>query len=340
MDDETTGKIPPDDTDATRVIPPADEGATQVLNGDTAGATRVMPAAGGSPPAPPPVQPTRLMTHGRKPSSGGDGGGGGFPWWGWLIIVLVIVAAAAAAWFFYLKPSPAPGGDEFIGTWAPESNGGGGLVISRSGDQFKVVVYDDQLKQAGATTADLVSGELKTSVQAAALGVTGVTGTMQVTIMHESAADRLQLKFAAGDVQLEPVYFVRTDVLRPATPTPTPSPTLIPSPTGSPSPSASPSTSGTPSPAADQQVIDGIAKLQVGIVAWASNSNNLYPSPQDVVNGGGISQYVNPWPVNPFTSQPMTPGTSPGSYVYEQLNGGQGYKLTGYLSNGLTYTVP
>ena len=36
----------------------------------------------------------------------------------------------------------------------------------------------------------------------------------------------------------------------------------------------------------------------------------------------------------------MTPGTAPGSYVYEQLSGGQGYKLTGYLSNGLTYTVP
>ena len=36
----------------------------------------------------------------------------------------------------------------------------------------------------------------------------------------------------------------------------------------------------------------------------------------------------------------MAPGTSPGSYVYEQLSGGQAYKLTGYLSNGLTYSVP
>ena len=75
-------------------------------------------------------------------------------------------------------------------------------------------------------------------------------------------------------------------------------------------------------------------------MTWASNNNNLYPSPQDVVTGGGISQFENPWPVNPFTSQPMAPGTAPGSYVYEQLSGGQGYKLTGYLSNGLTYSVP
>jgi hypothetical protein len=36
----------------------------------------------------------------------------------------------------------------------------------------------------------------------------------------------------------------------------------------------------------------------------------------------------------------MTPGTQVGDYTYEQLNGGQGYKITGYLSKGLTYTVP
>ena len=75
-------------------------------------------------------------------------------------------------------------------------------------------------------------------------------------------------------------------------------------------------------------------------MAWAADNNNLYPPPQDVVEGGGISQYVSPWPTNPYTSQPMSPGTSPGSYVYEQMSGGQSYKLTGYLSNGLTYSVP
>ena len=75
-------------------------------------------------------------------------------------------------------------------------------------------------------------------------------------------------------------------------------------------------------------------------MAWAAHHNDLYPPPQDVVEGGGISQYVDPWPTNPYTDQPMAPGTSPGSYVYEQQGGGQAYKLTGYLSDGLTYTVP
>ena len=132
------------------------------------------------------------------------------------------------------------------------------------------------------------------------------------------------------------------DVLLPASPSPTPSPTVSPSPTLSPSPTttASPSPSPSASPTADQQVQAAVAKLQVGIVAWAADNNNLYPPPQDVVEGGGISQYVDPWPTNAFTGQPMAPGTAPGSYVYEQLSGGQAYKLTGYLSNGLTYSVP
>jgi len=346
MDDETTGNQP-DDTeltrvtppagdDATRVMSPAGEGETQVMPGRDTGATRLMPAAGGAPPPPPPAQPTLLMSHSRS------SGSGGVPWWVWLIVALVVIAAAAAVWFLYLRPADtSTAGEQFIGNWAPAAGTGGGLVISQAGDdQFKITQYDGQLQAVGSTTADLVDDQLELSVQASALGLTGVTGKVQGTLTHESADDRLTLQFTSGDLQLEPVTFVRAEVLLPASPTPTPSPSTSPSPTPSPSPSVSPSPSTSASPTTDQQVIDGIAKLQVGIVTWASANNNLYPPPQDVVEGGGISQYVDPWPTNPFTGQPMTPGTAPGSYVYEQLSGGQGYRLTGYLSNGLTYTVP
>jgi hypothetical protein len=345
MDDETTGR-PPDDTeltrvtppadeDATRVVPPAGEGQTQVMPGQDTGATRAMPAAGGTTP-PPPTQPTLLMTHSR------GSGSGGVPWWVWIIVVLVIAAAAAVLWFLYLRPSePSKAGEVFIGSWSPEAGTGGGLVISRTGDtQFKITQYDSQLQPAGSTTADLVNDELQIGVQASALGLTGVTGKVQGALSHDAANDRLTLQFTAGDLQLDPVTFVRAEVLLPASPSPTPSPTASPTPTASPSPTVSPSPSASPSATTDQQVIDGIAKLQVGIVTWASANNNLYPPPQDVVQGGGISQYVDPWPTDPFTSQPMAPGTAPGSYVYEQLSGGQGYRLTGYLSNGLTYSVP
>jgi hypothetical protein len=341
MDDER--RVPDDDTELTRVTPPddqtrvmpPDEGATQVLPGSDTGATRVMPTAG-PPPPPPPSQPTLLMTHGHGPERSG------IPWWVWVIAALAIVAAAAGLWYFYLRPdgTTTTGGEEFIGTWSPETGAGGGLVIKQSADgQFIVTQYDGQLRKAGSTTADLVDEGLEVSVSASAMGLTGVTGSVQGTLTHQGD-DRLRLEFTSGDLALEPAFFVRVEVLLPATPSPTPTPTPSPTPTLSPTttPTTSPSPSG--SPTADQQVIANIAKLQTGIVAWAADNNNLYPSPQDVIQGGGLSQYVDPWPANPFTSAPMAPGTSPGSYVYEQLSGGQAYKLTGYLGNGLTYTVP
>ena len=351
MDDETTGRLPGDDTELTRVTPPDDatqqmpaagEGETQIMPGADTGATRVMPAAGaGQQPPPPPSQPTLVMSHGR---SSGSSEGGGVPWWVWLLVVLAIVAAAAALWYFYLRPqdtTPPTAGDVFIGNWSPDAGTGGGLVIKQSGDQFKITQYDPQLQQAGSTNATLVGEELQVSVSASALGLTDVTGSVKGTLTHDSANDTLTLQFSSGSLQMKPILYVRVDVLLPGT-SPTPSPTVSPSPTLSPSPTttASPSVSPSGSPTADQQVVAAIAKLQVGIVAWAADNNNLYPPPQDVVEGGGISQFVNPWPTNPFTSQPMTPGTAPGSYVYEQLGGGQSYKLTGYLSNGLTYSVP
>ncbi len=349
MDDETTGKLPDDDTELTRVTPPddatqqmpaADAGDTQAMPGADTGATRVMPAAGAGQQPPPPSQPTLVMAHGR-----GNSQGGGVPWWVWLLVVLAIVAAGAALWYFYLRPqnTPTTSGDVFIGNWSPQAGTGGGLVIKRSGDQFKIIQYDPQLQQVGSTTADLVGEELQVSVKASALGLTGVTGSVDGTLTHDSANDTLTLQLSSGSLHMTPIPYVRVDVLLPGSASPTPSPTpYSPSPTASPSPSttASPSPSVSGSPTADQQVVANIAKLQVGVVAWAADHNNLYPPPQDMVEGGGISQYVNPWPTNPFTGQPMTPGTAPGSYVYEQLSGGQAYKLTGYLSNGLTYSVP
>jgi hypothetical protein len=335
-DTELTRVTPPGD-DATRVMPPAGEGETQVMPAADTGATRVMPGAGEAPPPPPPNQPTLLMTHGR-----GDEGGG-VPWWAWLLVILAILAVAAGLWYFYLRPADSTtAGDEFLGHWSPQSGGGGGLVIKQSGEQFAITQYDGQLQNVGTTTADLVDGELTLSVQASAVGLTGVTGKVQGTLTHESADDLLKLQFTAGDLAVEPVYFVRVDVLLPATPSPTPTPTASPSPTATPSPTttATASPSPTGSPTADQEVVANIARLQVGIVAWAADNNNLYPPPQDVVEGGGLSQYVTPWPTNPFTSVPMAPGTAPGNYVYEQLSGGQAYKITGYLSNGLTYSVP
>jgi hypothetical protein len=336
MDDEITGKMPEQttgetpDTEQTVVTPPTDEGATQVLSGESADLTQIMPAAGsaGAPPPPPP-QPTLMMTRPRK--------GGGGSTWIWVVVAIIVIAAlAGAAWFFLLRPTPTTGGDEFVGTWSPATGAGGGLVIAKSGSDFKVTQYNADLVPVGSTTATLANDELTASVDASALGLTSVTGKVDGTLTHIASSDQLSLTFTSGDLSSKSEKFIRTDVLRPATP----APTLSPTPTYSPSPSDSPSPSTSPSTSPDQQVIDAIIKIQVGVITWATNNNNLYPSSAEVSQSGGVAQYVNPWPLNPVTNQPMTPGTQPGNYTYEQLNGGQGYKLTGYLSEGLTYTVP
>lgn len=335
MDD----RRPPDDTEPTRttppgdetqVMPPASEGTTQVLPGDDAGVTRVMPAGDQAPP-PPPSQPTLVMTRGRGPERQG------VPWWVWVIVALAIVAGAAF-WYSFLRPTaePVDVGQEFVGTWAPESGVGGGLVIAETADgRFTVTQYDAQLQRVDSTTTDLVDDRLEVGIRASAFGLTGVTGSAQGTLTSEGG-DRLRLTFATGAAEVEPMYFVRAEVLLPAPPSPTPTPSPTPSPSLPPTPSPAPSGS----PTADQQTVANIAKLQVGIVAFAAEHDNLYPSPQDVIQGAGLAQFVDPWPTNPFTGAPMAPGTSPGSYVYEQLNGGQAYRLTGYLGNGLTYVVP
>ena len=339
MDDETTGKMPGQttgetpDAEHTVAMPPADEGATQVLSGEPADLTQVMPAAGGAgaPPSSPPIQPTLVMTRPKK--HGGRG-----RTWIWVALAVVVIAALAAGWFFLLRPTGSNAGDDFVGTWSPANGGGGGLVIAKVGSDFKVTQYDAQLVALGSTIATLVDNKLTTLVDAAALGLTSVTGKVQATFTHEASNDRLSLRFTSGSLSSKTEQFVRVDVLRPASPSP--SPTLSPTPSSSPSPSGSPSPSASPSASPDQQIINAVVKIQVGVITWATNNNNLYPASAEVSQSGGVAQYVDPWPTNPITDQPMTPGTQVGDYTYEQLNGGQGYKITGYLSKGLTYTVP
>ena len=175
--------------------------------------------------------------------------------------------------------------------------------------------YDPDLKSAGSTTATLEGEELKLSVKASAVGLTDVTGTIQGTLTHDPAGDTLTLQFSSGSLQLKPIDYVRVDVLLPGTPSPSPTPTATPSPTpttASPSPTTTASPTTSPSPNVDQQVQDNIAKLQVGIVAWAADNNNLYPPPQDVVQGGGTCAVREPVADQPVhAASPWLPARRP-----------------------------
>jgi len=354
MDDETTGR-PPDESsqqppggdetaagaaDAaetaitpagageTVVAPPADTGATRVMSGEAVDETRVMPAAGGSGSAPPPPlrpQPTLMMSRPPKQSSSA--------WWIVLVVVLLALVAAAAAWYFLIRdkgqepaPQPSPAFD-WVGAWGRTDGTGGGVVVEPSGKDYQVTVYGSALQVLGTATATPKGKDLAFALESAE-SVGGLPGPFQIVLQGGPGENLADMKVTGGNQTTVIVPLERVAALVPVTPSASPTS----------SPSSSPSAS--PSAGADQQVIDAIDKLQTGVITWATNNNNLYPTPTDVSQAGGIAAYVDPWPTNPYTSQPMKPGTQPGDYTYEQLNGGAGYKLTGYISNGLTYTVP
>jgi hypothetical protein len=351
MDDETTGKQPDEtsaqppgggetaagggDTAETAVTPP-DAGATRVMSGEAVDETRVMPAAGdaASPPPPPPrPQPTLMMSRPPRKSSN--------TWWIVILVVLLALVAAAAAWYFLLRdkgttpaPQPSPAFD-WVGAWGRTDGSGGGVVVEQSGADYQVTVYGSTLQVLGSAVAKPKGKDLVFALQSAET-VGGLPGPFQIALQAGPDKDLADMKVTGANQTTIVVPLNRVAALVPispsASPTVTPTPTLSPSSTSS--PSASP-TAGT-----DQQVIDAIVRLQTGVITWSTNNNNLYPTPADVSEAGGVASYVDPWPTNPYTGQPMKPGTQPGDYTYEQLNGGAGYKLTGYISKGLTYSVP
>ncbi len=88
-------------------------------------------------------------------------------------------------------------------------------------------------------------------------------------------------------------------------------------------------------------IVDGVQSLQLALQSWAADHADLYPAADAVVAGGAFAGYVQRWPNNPVTGQPMAPGHGPGDYAYERLNGGMEFTLTAYGVDGSTViTVP
>jgi hypothetical protein len=332
--------VTPAADEATRVMGGQAEDDTRVMAGVSEDATRIVPPGGveGGTPPPPRPQPTLMMSRPPRQSSSGT-------LWIVIIVIILALAAAAAAWYFLLRdtggtsptPSPTPTtGFAWVGAWGRTDGSGGGLVVQKSGDAYQVTVYDSMVQVLGSATAAEEGNELTFDLQTEE-AVAGLPGPYAVRLTPGSTADLLSMSVTGSNGTTIIVPLERVPALVPVTPTASPSPSSSPTASPSSSPTVSPSPSQT---AADQQVVAGIQKLQVGVITWATNNNNLYPEPGDVTQTGGIASYVDPWPTNPYTGQPMKPGTSPGDYTYQQLNGGAGYQLTGYIADGLTYTVP
>ena len=90
-------------------------------------------------------------------------------------------------------------------------------------------------------------------------------------------------------------------------------------------------------------VKEGLHSIQIGVQSYCVDNHNQYPDPSlvtstNLVDSNG-QRYVDNWPTNPYTGEPMAQGTQPGNFTYEVTAEG-GYQLTGYGQSGPVLTVP
>jgi hypothetical protein len=94
-------------------------------------------------------------------------------------------------------------------------------------------------------------------------------------------------------------------------------------------------TTGKIDVAKDAAVKSQLMMIKTGVSAYIATNGAPPPDASEATLGS----FVAPWPVNPYTNQPMTAGDAPGDYVYTP-GAGTAFTLGVHLSDGSTYTAP
>ena len=89
--------------------------------------------------------------------------------------------------------------------------------------------------------------------------------------------------------------------------------------------------SGDVTAARDQSAELGARVVKGYIEHWGMLYNGTAPAAAEVSKSGGVGQLFTYWPTNPFTGQPMAPGTDPGEFAYSAGAGGA-YSLSAHTS--------
>jgi len=86
--------------------------------------------------------------------------------------------------------------------------------------------------------------------------------------------------------------------------------------------------------ARDAAVEEGVWSIQVAVVSYAADHNDLYPDPSQVTFDGELAAYLDVWPANPWTGAPMANAEeySSGDFQYEAWSG--------EVAGALAFVVP
>ena len=93
--------------------------------------------------------------------------------------------------------------------------------------------------------------------------------------------------------------------------------------------------------ARDSAVKGGTHNIELGVAGWAVDHSDAYPAA--VPDATALETYVDNWPKNPWTNDPMKDGTGQGDYTYTPLPDGgpfSGFSLAGHMSGGKDFQVP
>jgi len=89
----------------------------------------------------------------------------------------------------------------------------------------------------------------------------------------------------------------------------------------------------------DSSAKEGGHSIQVGIQSWAVDNNDVYPEPGAVTPDGPVGTYVDHWPTNPWTDEPMRQGTAEGDFTYKVTADRTDYTLIVHLTDGTPFVI-
>jgi hypothetical protein len=314
MEDSTSGLVNPEG-------PPQEEPAASVPAGDQPAAegpaadeTVAAEPAAAQPVADEPVAEAPVAPAAATPVIVTGGGGSSMSGKTILIGIVAIAVIAAAVWFFAFRSSGI--GDKFIGTWVPvdTSQGGGGVIVTRSGDTFKLAMVNEAGGTDTTLTGKLKGDTLELNVPAE---IAAIVGGVKFTATYVSKTDHMMFKVTGAGAD-------QTIELKRATSIPITSP------------SATPVSSSNPNTQIDLEIQTSTDMIAAALNAYAVANNGVYPATADSAT---LASYANPWPTNPVTGAPIADSASAGDFTYSPTSNLDGYTLAGHLTTGTDYNV-
>jgi type II secretion system protein G len=92
--------------------------------------------------------------------------------------------------------------------------------------------------------------------------------------------------------------------------------------------------------AKESAVKGGVHNIELGVASYAVDNGDNYPASvadQDELVNASLDPYVDQWPDNPWTAEPMVDSTDEGDYTYTPSPAGgpyTGFSLVGHGTDG------